>query len=82
MNNIIVTGDFSDEPVQTKIAMNLINNQLSTILIDATPEYSGNQQMDASQTMSIFVEALKFSKNYLKKGGNIVFKTIESAATL
>lgn len=38
-----VTGNFMEEPVRTKIAMNLLERQLNTILIDATGEYTGDQ---------------------------------------
>jgi 23S rRNA U2552 (ribose-2'-O)-methylase RlmE/FtsJ len=42
-NNVVVVGNFMEEPVRTKIAMELQSRQLDCILIDATPEYSGNQ---------------------------------------
>lgn len=56
--------------------MNFIERQVNTILIDATPKFSGNQELDGTYTMQIFIKALQFSQNYLKKGGTIVFKTI------
>ena len=34
--NIFVRGKFEDEPIKTKIAMNLLDRQLNTIMIDAT----------------------------------------------
>lgn len=77
-----MTGNFLEEQIQTKIAMNLIDRQLNTILIDATPKYSGNQDMDSEYTLQVFIEALKFSEHYLKKGGTIVFKTVESPLSL
>lgn len=73
-----MTGNFIEEPVKTKIAMNLQERQLETILIDATPTFSGDQRADASYTMNVFVEVMKFAQFYLKKGGTIVFRTIES----
>ena len=42
-NNIIVTGDFLEQPVRTKIALNLLNRQLDIIQIDATKDYTGDQ---------------------------------------
>lgn len=39
------------EQVRTKIAMHLIERQLNTILIDATPEYSALQDQDGDYTL-------------------------------
>ena len=42
-----MAGNFIDEQVRTKIAMNLVDKQLNTILIDATPQFTGNQNIDS-----------------------------------
>jgi hypothetical protein len=81
-NNVVVVGNFLEEPVRTKIAMGLLERPLDSILIDATPEFSGNQEKDAMYTLDVFIAALSFSQYYLKKGGTIVFKTIESSLSL
>lgn len=49
--NTCINGDFVQEQVRTKIAMHLIERQLNTILIDATPEYSALQDQDGDYTL-------------------------------
>lgn len=60
-NNIEVKGDFFDEAVKTKIAMNLMKKPLDTIIINATPIYSGNYQVDGMNIMKYYRDALYFS---------------------
>lgn len=81
-NNVVVTGNFLDEPTRTKIAMNLVERRLDTILVDATLKFTGNEELDSEKTMSVFIKALEFSEHYLKKGGTIVLRTITSSATM
>ena len=72
-----MTGDFFEEPIKTKIAMNLIDHKLDTILIDATGDFSGDLELDGNYTLRVFFEAIQFANPYLKKGGTIIFKTLE-----
>ena len=61
--------------------MNLMEKQLDTIMIDATTNFSGNLDIDGNYSMDIFLEALSFANPYLRKGGTVVFKTVECART-
>lgn len=38
--------------------MNLLERQLNTIMIDATPEFSGDLERDSQYTMQVFIQAL------------------------
>lgn len=62
--------------------MGLVERQLNTILIDATDEYKGEINVDGMYTLKVVFESLKFSQRYLKKGGNMVFRTLETNRTL
>ena len=79
-NNIFVRGDFLEEQVRTKIAMNLMERRLDTILLDATPNYSGNINTDGQYTMEIFANAIQFAAPYLRKGGTFIMRTVDCPA--
>lgn len=57
--------------------MNLLERPLDTIIINATPKYTGDYQVDGMNIMKFYRDALYFSEKYLKKGGTIVLKTLE-----
>lgn len=47
------------------------------VISDMAPEFSGNSTMDRGRTHQINLNTIKLSKKYLKKGGDLIFKTFE-----
>jgi len=47
------------------------------ILSDMAPEFSGNSSLDKGRTHKLNLETIKFAKKYLKKEGNLIFKSFE-----
>jgi 23S rRNA U2552 (ribose-2'-O)-methylase RlmE/FtsJ len=46
-NNTFIQGDFTHEPVQTQIAMEMEDKNFDVVLCDISPEYTGNVNLDA-----------------------------------
>lgn len=61
--------------------MHLLEKQLNTIMIDATPEFTGDLSSDSEHSVRVLVGALEFGQFYLKKGGTVVLRTLESPVT-
>jgi len=47
------------------------------VLSDMAPEFSGNSAFDKGNTHKLNIKTINFSKIYLKKGGNLIFKSFE-----
>jgi 23S rRNA (uridine2552-2'-O)-methyltransferase len=47
------------------------------IISDMAPEFSGNSLFDRGRTHKLNLETINLSKNFLKKGGNLLMKTFE-----
>lgn len=55
-----------------------IGDKLFDIIIsDMAPEFSGDSQVDKGRVHKLNIETIEMCKKYLKKGGNLVFKTFE-----
>lgn len=65
------------EQIKTNIALALNNSKLNTILIDVSPEYTGDLQEDGSYINKITIEALFFANTFLEKGGTVVCKALK-----
>ncbi len=51
---------------------------LNNILIDVSPAYTGNIDIDSTEIANTVYSSLNFGKTFLKKGGNLVCKMLES----
>jgi len=47
------------------------------ILSDMAPEFSGNSFLDRGRTHKLNIKTIDFAKQYLVKGGNLIFKSFE-----
>lgn len=54
-----------------------IDYKFDLILSDMAPEFSGKSAFDKGRTHKLNLLTIDFSKNHLKKGGNLAFKSFE-----
>lgn len=57
--------------------LDYVDDKFDLILSDMAPEFSGDSKFDRGRTHKLNLEVIKFSDEYLKIGGNLVFKTFE-----
>ena len=53
------------------------DEEVDLILSDMAPEFSGDSKMDRGRTHQLNFLTLELAKDYLKKDGNLAFKTFE-----
>lgn len=53
------------------------DTKFDLILSDMAPEFSGDSQLDRGRTHKLNLLTLDYCQKYLKKGGDLVFKTFE-----
>ena len=53
------------------------DQQFDLIISDIAPEFSGDSQIDRGRTHKANNETIELSKEFLQKGGNLIFKTFE-----
>jgi len=75
-----VSGNFLEEPVRTKIALTLNERKFDTVLTDVSPEFTGEIETDAQRIGEVVNEVFYFSSLFLKKGGNLVCKVLNSSS--
>ena len=48
-------------------------------MIDATGEFMGEKNIDAKHTLNVVHDSLSFSGKYLKKGGTLLFRSLDTS---
>lgn len=51
--------------------------EFDLVLSDMAPEFSGDSTLDKGKTHKLNLETIKFCSKYLKKSGNLLFKSFE-----
>ena len=72
----LVTGDFTSQEVQLKLADLLINRRISLLLSDMAPSSCGDKQTDHIRIINLLSEVWLFALNNLAEGANMVCKLI------
>lgn len=80
-NNLFVRGDFHEEQVRAQIGAGLGGRKFNSILVDVSPEYTGDLQADGLAINQVIFQALYFSNMFLEKGGNFVCKVLNCEST-
>lgn len=75
-NHVYVKGDFLEEQVRTNIGLQLGDHKINTILVDASPQYTGKLENDGAELNQVVFQAMYFSNIFLEKGGNFVCKVL------
>ena len=70
-----IEGDLSDTGIQeqAKTLLGVVN----VVVCDAAPKLSGHKSYDQARAMALGKEALRFTCNILKPGGNFVVKSFQ-----
>jgi 23S rRNA (uridine2552-2'-O)-methyltransferase len=70
-----IEGDLSDTGIQeqAKTLLGVVN----VVVCDAAPKLSGHKSYDQARAMALGQEALRFTCNILKPGGNFVVKSFQ-----
>ena len=68
-----IIGDFIEEKSKTQIK-EYFKNKVDLVLSDMAVNTTGNKNLDSISTNELCLEAMKFSKNILKKNGKFVSK--------
>ena len=72
-----IEGDLSDTAIQeqAKTMLGVVN----VVVCDAAPKISGHKSYDQARAMALGQEALRFTCNILKPGGNFVVKSFQGS---
>jgi 23S rRNA (uridine2552-2'-O)-methyltransferase len=72
-----IEGDLSDTAIQeqAKTMLGVVN----VVVCDAAPKLSGHKSYDQARAMALGQEALRFTCNILKPGGNFVVKSFQGS---
>ncbi len=72
-NTFQITGDFTDAIYKQKI-LNFFQGKIDVIISDMAVNTTGNKNLDSIQTSELCLDAMRFSKEILKKNGVFVSK--------
>ena len=72
-NTIQITGDFTENIYKQKI-LNFFKGKIDIIISDMAVNTTGNKNLDSIQTSELCLDAMRFSKQVLKKNGIFVSK--------
>ena len=72
-NSYQIVGDFNDQSTKEKI-INYFNKKVDLVMSDMAVNTTGNKNLDSVVTGELSLEALRFSKEVLKKNGIFVSK--------
>ena len=72
-NTIQITGDFTENIYKQKI-LNFFKGKIDIIISDMAVNTTGNKNLDSIHTSELCLDAMKFSKEILKKNGIFVSK--------
>jgi 23S rRNA U2552 (ribose-2'-O)-methylase RlmE/FtsJ len=67
--------------VRAQIGTGLGARKFNSILVDVSPEYTGDLQADGLAINQVIFQALYFSNMFLEKGGNFVCKVLNCEST-
>ena len=72
-NTFQITGDFTEDIYKQKI-LNFFQDRIDIIISDMAVNTTGNKNLDSIQTSELCLNAMRFSKEILKKNGIFVSK--------
>ena len=72
-NTFQITGDFTEDIYKQKI-LNFFQDRIDIIISDMAVNTTGNKNLDSIQTSELCLNAMRFSKEVLKKNGIFVSK--------
>lgn len=72
----LLQGNFLEEQTQKEMQILFEHSSLCLILSDMAVNSCGDKQVDHLRNSALIEETLRFSERYLKRGGNLVAKTI------
>ena len=72
-NTLQITGDFTEDIYKQKI-LNFFQGKIDIIISDMAVNTTGNKNLDSIQTSELCLDAMRFSKEVLKKNGVFVSK--------
>ena len=72
-NTFQITGDFTEDIYKQKI-LNFFQGKIDIIISDMAVNTTGNKNLDSIQTSELCLDAMRFSKEVLKKNGIFVSK--------
>ena len=72
-NTFQITGDFTEDVYKQKI-LNFFQDKIDIIISDMAVNTTGNKNLDSIQTSELCLDAMRFSKEVLKKNGIFVSK--------
>ncbi len=72
-NAFIIKGDFTEKKNQEEIKK-FFGKKVDVIISDMAVDTTGNKNIDSIATGDLCMEAIKFSKDFLKKNGKFVSK--------
>ena len=75
-NSYQVIGDFNEESSKEKI-INYFNEKVDLVMSDMAVNTTGNKNLDSIQTSELCLDAMRFSKEVLKKNGTFLVKTFK-----
>jgi len=73
-NAVFIQGDFLDKTVQKELSK---YSPFDAIISDMAPDTSGDKLTDCYRSSELALNALKFSYDYLKKGGFFIAKIFQ-----
>ena len=68
-----ITGDFTEDIYKEKI-LNFFQDKIDIVVSDMAVNTTGNKNLDSIQTSELCLDAMRFSKDILKKDGIFVSK--------
>jgi len=71
----LLTGDFSSPEITSRVHAEV--PVVNVVVCDAAPKLSGNHSYDQARAIAIGEEALRFTHQLLKRGGNFVVKSFQ-----
>ena len=72
-NTFQIVGDFTEDIYKQKI-LNFFDGKIDIIISDMAVNTTGNKNLDSIQTSELCLDAMRFSKEVLKKNGIFVSK--------
>ena len=72
-NTFQITGDFTEDIYKQKI-LSFFQGKIDIIISDMAVNTTGNKNLDSIQTSELCLDAMRFSKEVLKKKGTFVSK--------
>ncbi len=74
---IFLKGDMTKDETIEKIKEYVKEKEVDVVISDASPNITGNYDLDQARSVWLCQNALKIAKKFLKEGGNFVCKIFE-----